>query len=211
MKEKNKFAGNGGLGKKQPTAPEEIWNISMNRGLKSAITAIILLIFSVISVTAFAEEVKTMSLQESHQNFAAGFNGLVWSLLTKEDRTEQENDVMINAAHASRLHWGYIGTKLNTQRGEWLIARVYAVLNRPEPSLYHAFKCMKITEAENIQGFDLAYAYEAMARAYSAAGEQTKAQEFIKLATEAGEKIEKAEDKELFFNDFNSEPWYGVK
>jgi len=57
---------------------------------------------------------------------------LVWSLLDKKDRTKEEDDKMIHAAHASRFHWGEIGKPINLGRGEWQISRVYSVLNMPE-------------------------------------------------------------------------------
>ena len=72
---------------------------------------------------------------------------------------------MLDAPHASRFHWGEVGTAVNLARGEWQVSHVYAVLNRAEPALYHARRCLAICEANAIGDFDLAYAYEAIARA----------------------------------------------
>ena len=49
---------------------------------------------------------------------------------------------MIHAAHAARYHWSKVGTKANLARGEWQVSRVYTVLERPEPALYHAHRCL---------------------------------------------------------------------
>jgi hypothetical protein len=156
-------------------------------------------------------EEEKYSEQECHKKFAVSLNNLVWSLLGKNDRTRQEDEMMIHAAHASCYHWSKVGTTVNLQRGEWLISHVYAVLNRPEPALHHAKLCMELTKENNLVDFDLAYAYEALARAYAVAGEKSEWDRYVKLAKDAGEEIENKEDKNLFFNDFESGPWYNMR
>jgi len=154
---------------------------------------------------------KEYMIQECHKWFAVELNILTWNLLEKEARTEEEDETMIHAAHASCYHWGIVGTAVNLQRGEWLISRVYAVLNRPEPALYHAKKCLELTVKYNFEDFDLAYAYEAIARAYASASEKAEFEKYYSLAKEAGEKIKEKEDRDLFFSDFESEPWHNIK
>ena len=58
-------------------------------------------------------------------------------------------------------------TTANLARGEWQCSRVYAVLGRAEPALWHARRCVELDEAgaEGREDWDLAAAYEAMARA----------------------------------------------
>ena len=46
------------------------------------------------------------------------------------------------AARASRFHWGEVGEPVNRVRGEWQCSRVYAVLGRAEPALWHARRCL---------------------------------------------------------------------
>lgn len=189
--------------------------ISMNVISVVVVKMIFLILLSFFSTGFYAVEDNMVeepqfTEREAHLRFAAGFNGYVWSILGKEDRSEHETDMMVHAAHASRLHWGVVGTPLNVQRGEWLLARVYAVLNRPEQALHHARKCLELTEEHNFDDFDLAYAYEAMARAYAASGNKDEAEKYRTLAEVAGEKIQKVEDRELFLEDYKSEPWYNM-
>lgn len=157
------------------------------------------------------QEESRFTREEFHQQYAVGLNNLVWELLGKEARTPQEDDLMIHAAHASRYHWSMVGTAINLQRGEWLISRVYATLNHPESALYHAQRCFYFTMEEELVDFDLAYAYEAMARAYAAAGDEGEYDKYMNLATEAGEKIAAEENKNLFFEDLRSEPWFDMR
>ena len=75
-----------------------------------------------------------------------------------------------------------------------------------------AVNCCRATE-NTIGDFDLAYAYEAMARAYAAFGQKSQCEHYLQLAQQAGEQIQniEPEDKEIFFTDFHSGPWYGIK
>jgi tetratricopeptide (TPR) repeat protein len=148
-----------------------------------------------------------------HKTFAVETNHLVWSLLGKTARTAQEDEQMVHAAHTSRFHWGEVGMPVNLTRGDWLISHVYVVLNMPQPALDYAKKCLEICKQHTIGDFDLAYAYEAMARAYAALGQKSEGIQYLQLAREAGEQIQniEPEDREIFFGDFESGPWYGMK
>jgi len=155
-------------------------------------------------------EEKRYSEKECHKKFAVDLNNLVWDLLERDKRAKKDDEMMVHAAHASCFHWSKVGTEINLQRGEWLISHVYAVLNRPASALHYAKRCMGITDENKFGDFDLAYAYEAMARAYAVSGEKSKHEEYINLAKEAGEKIKAKEDRELFFGDLESGPWYNM-
>jgi tetratricopeptide (TPR) repeat protein len=148
---------------------------------------------------------------DQHKKLGIELNGLVWSLLEKKDRTPEENEKMVWAAFASLFHWSFAGTELNIQRGEWMISHVYANLGRREPALYHAIRCMEITEKNGFKDFDLAYAYEAMARAYAVSGDKEKLEKYFSLAREAGERIAEEEDKKIFTGDLEAGPWYGMR
>ena len=50
---------------------------------------------------------------------------------------------MLHAAHASRFHWLSAGDVVNWLRGDWLLARVYAVLNHPSLALRFARLCLE--------------------------------------------------------------------
>jgi hypothetical protein len=145
-----------------------------------------------------------MSEEKDHKKFAVELFNLTWSLLDKKDRTSQEADKMIHAAHASRFHWGEIGKPVHFERGEWQISRVYSVLNRPEPALYHAQRCLEICTENNIGDFDIAFAYEAMARAYAVAKKKSECKKYMQLAKEAAKQIEKKGDRDYFLSQLNT-------
>ena len=138
---------------------------------------------------------------EAHRKFAKELFNLTWDLLDREDRTAEDNDRMIHAAHASRFHWGEIGTPLEFARGEWQVSRVYAVLGRATAAIYHGERSLALCEENGIGDFDLAFAYEALARGHAVAGEAAKSAEYMGLAKQAAEEIEDEGDKEYFLSE----------
>lgn len=146
--------------------------------------------------------------RDSHKKFAVSLFNLVWKYLGMSERTPEEDDTMVHAAHASRYHWGEIGAPVNLARGDWQLSRVYAVLKQPVPALYYAQKCLTICQENNIGDFDLAYAYEALARTYAVDGQPDECRRYLNLAKEAGEKIAEDEDKTLFISDLETIPGY---
>jgi hypothetical protein len=125
----------------------------------------------------------------------------VWTLLRTPDRTPAQTDEMIHAAHASRHHWAAVGTSANLARGEWQCSRVYAVLGRGEPALWHAQRCVAILEEDGIGDWDIAAAYEAMARASLVAGDLTEARAWAARARAACEAIEEDDDRRIVRED----------
>ena len=85
---------------------------------------------------------------------------------------------------------------------------MYAVLNRPQPALYHATRCLEICTENEIKDFDIAFAYEAMARAHAAAGEKSECERYIGLAKDAGEQIEDKDSRDMFFSELETVPGY---
>lgn len=120
-----------------------------------------------------------MSPDEERQLAIDLYNDL-WPLMELEHRTPDDDARLVHEAHTSLYHWSKVGTAVNVARGEWMCARVYAVLGRAEPALYHARRCLAL--AEPIGGWDLAVAYEALARACVVDGDQAEARGFLELA-----------------------------
>jgi hypothetical protein len=142
--------------------------------------------------------------EENHMKMAKQcFNG-TWDLLDKTDRTPEEDQKMIHSAHASRFHWGEIGTPVNFARGDWQISRVYAVLNMGRPALKYGKSSLKICLDNGIGDFDLAFGYEAVARAYAVQGDAENLNKYKNQALEAAKSIKKDEDREYFLSELNT-------
>jgi hypothetical protein len=136
-----------------------------------------------------------------HRQLAVDLFNFVWTLLDKNERTADEIDAMIHAAHASRHHWALVGTAVNLARGEWQCSRVYSVLGRAEPARWHAQRCLDHCLAHGIGDFDLAFAYEALARAAAVAGQRDTCERNLELARAATADIKEDDDRQLLAND----------
>jgi hypothetical protein len=117
-------------------------------------------------------------------------------------RTREDDDEMIHAAHASRFHWGVVGKAEHRARGEWQISRMYTVLRRGEPAVAHAQRCLEICQQHGLADWDIAYAYESLARAHKTAGHTAEGRKFKKLARAAGEQISEQEERDHFEEDY---------
>ncbi|HZY94431.1 MAG TPA: hypothetical protein VFE98_06150 [Candidatus Bathyarchaeia archaeon] len=138
------------------------------------------------------------------RKLAASLFNHVWDLIEKRSRTISENDEMIHAAHASRYHWGNVGKPVNLARGEWQVSRVYAIQGRSEPALYHARRSLQICKDNGIGDFDLAFAYEALARASAVAGNRTDRAKYHKKAVDAADGIMDKDDRALLSKDLKT-------
>ena len=139
---------------------------------------------------------------------AVGLFNYTWTLLETSNRSREQDDEMIHAAHASRYHWGEVGEAVNLARGEWQVSRVYATLGRAEPALYHARRCVEIHEAnaDGREDWDLGSAYEAMARACAVAGDHAGRDDWRARARAELPKIADAEDRRIIEQDLATIP-----
>ena len=141
-----------------------------------------------------------------HRRLGKDLFNHVWTLLETADRTAEQTDEMIHAAHASRWHWTVGGEPASRARGEWQCSRVYAVLGRAEPALWHAGRCLALCEEFELGDWDLAAAYEAMSRASLAAGDEVAAREWKAKAVAALGDIADPDDREPIEADLATLP-----
>ena len=138
-----------------------------------------------------------------HRRLAVDLFNHTWTLLTKAERTGDEDDEMLGASHASRYHWSKAtDDPRNQARGEWQLARVYSVLGRGEPAVYHAERCLEWCGRGEVEDWDVAFAHEALSRAYRVAGDDARANEHKFRARELGDAIADPEDRGHFDEDW---------
>jgi DNA-binding transcriptional MerR regulator len=137
---------------------------------------------------------------------AVGLFNHVWTLLETPDRTPEQDDELVHAAHASRYHWGEVGEPLQRAIGEWQIARVYATLGRGEPALHHARRCLALVEEHGLERWLVASAFEGLSRAHAAAGDAATAADWKARAQAAAREIEEAEEREIVEGDIATLP-----
>jgi DNA-binding transcriptional MerR regulator len=141
---------------------------------------------------------ETLTAQQ-HRELGKDLFNHVWTLMEKEDRTADDDALMVHEAHASLYHWLCGGAPVNSARGEWQVSRVYCVLRRPEPARYHAQRVLQLCQRHGLADWDLAFAYEALARAESVAGDLAAAAAYVTQARAIP--IAEPEDRELLDSD----------
>jgi hypothetical protein len=148
---------------------------------------------------------------ETHRQLGKELYNHTWSLIEATDRTPEQDDEMLLAAHASAYHWSKGGgTLANGARGQWQIARVYSTLGRGEPAVWHARRCLDLAEAAAKAGvaddWDVPAALEGLARAQAVAGDRAAAEATRARALQAVREIGDPEDRQLIEQDLETTP-----
>jgi hypothetical protein len=121
------------------------------------------------------------SEREFHRRAGAECFNRAWDYLDRKNRSLEDDLQMLHLAHASRFHWGLVGTPRNLAVGEWQISRVYAALRQPQLALWFAKSCLATCKSNALE--DLVHtADEAMARAYAVGEDRRKARVFLERA-----------------------------
>ena len=183
--------------------------------MKNILRSLIVLVFCSPSagIAETRDVERYVSFEEAQLHFAKQANGEAWELLQKDTLSPEEKDLLLYAAFASSYHWHHAGELVHKQRGEWLISRSYSKLKMGPSALYHAKKCLGLTENSpaKLQDFDHAYAYEAMARSYAFIPDFEQASAYYTKAKLAGKQIQNEKDRQLFMADLKSGNWNGLQ
>ncbi|TFG12825.1 hypothetical protein EU537_08360 [Candidatus Thorarchaeota archaeon] len=144
-----------------------------------------------------------MAANEFHERIAIKTNNAIWPILDKENPEQEDLDDALQMAFTSRYHWGIVGEPINLARADYMISRVYSAMKRPELALHHAQRCVEITKETGIGDWDLAFAYEAITRAYASAGNEEEFEKYSKLTKEAINDIADEKDKSIVEGELN--------
>jgi hypothetical protein len=143
-------------------------------------------------------------MPDYHREEAVKCFNATWDLIDKKERTHEDDVNMIHMAHTSRYHWGQIGTPLEFSRREWQISRVYSLLHMGESALFHAQDALRLCLDNGIGDFDLAFGYEAVARAYSILKNHKDTATYMAKAIEAARAVSKEDDRKYVESEIST-------
>jgi hypothetical protein len=150
-----------------------------------------------------------------HKKLAVDLYNAAWALVDKPDRTVDEDDEMVNTAHASAYHWSRLKGAIDdlrwrqsVPRSHNQLANVYLALKNAERALYHSNRTVETCKQYGIADFDIAAGYQTLALSYHLAGNAKERDENIRLAITAGNEIAAPGEKEFFFADLVKVPGY---
>jgi len=98
------------------------------------------------------------------KGLAASCNNLASQLLD-EPRDDARDTLMLEAAHRSRRTWAEVGTWLQVERADFILALCAAKVGDGAQALAHAESCLAICEANNADAFERFFAHQALAEA----------------------------------------------
>ena len=111
------------------------------------------------------------SLAAWHRYFAVEYNNRAWEL-SIQVRNPMEQEEMLNAAHASALHWAEVGTELNQMRATMLLAEVHALLGMGKSALAYASRMRDFfLNQDDTPDWEIAFTHVIHAHAADVAGE----------------------------------------
>jgi hypothetical protein len=132
-----------------------------------------------------------------HRQQGVDLFNATWDLID----SRADDDLMLHTAHASAYHWSQVpevGAE-NRARAHWLVSRVSALAGLPDAARRHAEACLRWCDEHDLQDWDRAFAYEALARAAQVAGDHGAVDWHIGQARSVP--IEDDEDRELLERD----------
>ena len=154
------------------------------------------------SLPALTAELQPIEDTDGEWHRAQGIecNNSTWEMI-EADRTPENDEEMLRRAYASTYHWARAARRVpaNDARGAWLLAKVQLLAGQPQLSLRYADRCLEVCKQYGLADFDLAYAYEARARALKALGDDIAAGESWDLAKSVP--IADAEDQAILDAD----------
>ena len=141
-----------------------------------------------------------------HVEFAASAFHRAWELIELDERTEDQVQEMIDAAHASAWHWRHRDdrTPKTDAVSAWQLSRVYALAGEADAAATYGMLSLQLAEANDLGPFYEGYGHEALARAAAIAGEANKAGEHAGKAADFAASVSDAEDRALLEADLET-------
>lgn len=146
-------------------------------------------------------------VREWHKKFADQCNALAWELAENEERSLEDWDEMLHAAHTAAWHYERVGRRKNTALAHLLLAQVYALLEFGKPAMLYAESAASYIlddESERPQ-FEIAFVHAVLAHAGYVLGALRLHAEHYKKALETLEFLD-GDEREIFMRSFAQIP-----
>jgi hypothetical protein len=132
-----------------------------------------------------------------HRRFGIELFNRSWDLLEQPDRSPDDDAEMLAAAFGSAYHWAQVGTAENRALGDHQIAKVASHAGQPALALHYARRALEAVEVGHFGHWQVAAAYEGMARASAAAGDTAGRDYWVQRCTIALGAVPDAADRSV--------------
>ena len=130
------------------------------------------------------------------RRLASQANNRAWSL-SEQSRTPEEDEEMLQAAHAAMYFWNIVGNANNKAHAAQLLAHAYATLKLPNPAAHYLAKSHPVFMAEAAEPWERALAHAIAANVASARGQVAEHAEHYRQATEQVAALPDAEERAI--------------
>jgi len=131
------------------------------------------------------------------RRLASQANNRAWTLAEMLRRSPEEDEEMLQAAHAAMYFWKIVGKPSNHAHAAQLLAHVYALLGLPGPAAHYLSKSLPHFTQHDCAPWELAFAHAVAANVASAEGDATAHAEHYLQAKAAAEHITDSETREM--------------
>jgi hypothetical protein len=137
----------------------------------------------------------------AHEYFAAHCFNRAWDLIDKEERTPQDDLLLVALNQASIYHWLERGDcdDRRLSVGYWQASRIQAVLGNASEARRHAETCLSFSD--ELPPFYLGYAHEALARAATLAGDRDAVAAHLTRAKGLAAQVAVKDEREALLGD----------
>src|SRR4249919_96413 len=106
------------------------------------------------------------------KRLASQANNRAWTLAEMLHRSPEEDEEMLQAAHAAMYFWTMVGTPSNHAHAAQLLAHVYALLKLPGPAARYLSKSLPYFMQNDCAPCELAFAHAVAANVAFAEGNE---------------------------------------
>ena len=131
------------------------------------------------------------------RRLAAQANNRAWSLSESLSRSPEEDEEMLQAAHAAMHFFKIVGDANTRAHAALLVAHVYALLKLPNPAKHYWERIESVFLAQDCKPWDRALAFAVKACVAASAGESEPHTRSLRMAEQLVAALPDAEDREI--------------
>jgi hypothetical protein len=129
------------------------------------------------------------------RRLAAQANNRAWALAESTSRTADEDEEMLQAAHAAMHFWKIVGDAKNRAHAAQLVAHVYGLLGLGNPAAYYLAKTGRVFFEDGAEPWESALAHAVAANVAAARKDASLHQQHYIAASEQIAALTDPEDK----------------
>jgi hypothetical protein len=131
------------------------------------------------------------------RRLASQANNRAWTLAETASRTPEQDEEMLQAAHAAMHFWKIVGNDNNRAHAAQLVAHVYALLELPGPAAHFLAKSQPILLSEGAEAWEVALAHAVAANVAAAKKDAAAHREHYAKAFDLVAKLPDPEDRKI--------------